>query len=141
MASAPGARTSSASASSASLCPSRTSIDAEGHLDGAVQVVFGDRASARGSTPSFDAASGTCAGVACHGAGLEGGSKAAPPPWASGEAPLCGDCHGLPPATVQGGKAHPAAATCGQCHSAVIDDHFQWVDPSLHADGKVEVDR
>src|SRR5262249_30719209 len=63
------------------------SIDAPGHLDRPAQVVM---ASAGGRTSAWDAASGTCGNVYCHGA--------IDPSWSWGsEAIGCGTCHSAPP--------------------------------------------
>ncbi len=61
-------------------------------------VRFGVAARARGASPTYDSATRTCGGVACHGAGLGGASTDAPQ-WGdlTGAASRCGQCHGLPP--------------------------------------------
>ncbi|MBP9113981.1 MAG: CxxxxCH/CxxCH domain-containing protein, partial [Polyangiaceae bacterium] len=58
---------------------------------------------------------GTCANVACHGAGLIG-TTARTPSWndSSGKESACGSCHTNPP-----GAPHPTSTDCAGCHSGV----------------------
>ncbi|MCU0683463.1 MAG: CxxxxCH/CxxCH domain-containing protein [Polyangiaceae bacterium] len=99
----------------ASCHPARTALGDADHLDGVVQVVFAGRATDRGASPSW--ASGRCASVACHGAGLADGPDE--PSWLEppGRAGACGACHGLPPAQ------HVASFACDRstCHGEQVE--------------------
>lgn len=102
------------------------------HSDGTVAVTFSARA---GAGASYDPGTGTCSGVACHGAGLSGG-PAASPPWGSTAGLGCGSCHGAPPPN------HPASATtCSTCHpGTVLSNGTIDVPNGMHVNGTVEVD-
>ncbi|HBQ16867.1 MAG TPA: hypothetical protein DEF51_38960 [Myxococcales bacterium] len=93
-----------------------TAVDDAGHLDQtrAAEVVFGPVASARGTEPA--AAGGRCADVACHGAGLAGGTAVTPTREGGAALGECGACHGLPPPA-----PHPVSGTCGAtlCHGGL----------------------
>lgn len=90
-----------------------------GHFDPdpGAEVVFGDRAAARGATPTHEV-DGSCRTVACHGAGLDGGLHPTPR-WGAvdGLAASCGACHGVPPPA-----PHIASETCASliCHGSEI---------------------
>ncbi len=100
--------------------PKPADLRSPGHLNGKVDIAWGERASAWGVTPSYDASAGTCT-VACHGVALGGGS-APRPVWTmvDGTEARCGACHGLPP------DGHPALAdgatlgTCAVCHAETV---------------------
>ena len=81
-------------------------------------IHVGGNAVARGAMPAFDAATLTCAGVACHGAGI-GGMSAVPPRWGdtTGAARRCGQCHGLPPP-----PPHTTQTDCSSviCHGGEV---------------------
>lgn len=89
-------------------------VRAPGHLDGVVQVTLAGDALLRGARATFDR--GTCAEVACHGAGLI--SPAPALRWSTNApSPGCGGCHGTPPPA-----PHPAATTCASllCHGGSV---------------------
>ncbi len=113
------------------------------HIDGGgAELNFGQVATAKSATPTWDPVTGTCADVYCHGALLEGGGNNPSPVWTdSGARLVCGSCHALPPTTVTSGGApfaHPAATTCEGCHASVIDAGFNFIDLSLHINGTVD---
>ncbi len=90
-------------------------LHAPGHLDGEVQVVFGERARARGQSPTW-LEDGRCADVACHGAGLALASLS--PRFE--DAPArddCMGCHGVPPQA-----PHVDRETCNGslCHGSEV---------------------
>jgi len=89
--------------------PVPSTVTSPGHMNGAVEVSFTGRAIARGATPTWNGTA--CAGVACHGAGLD---TIATPVWkdASHASSTCGACHGIPP------QNHTPASTCESaiCH-------------------------
>lgn len=115
------------------------SVDAPGHLDDVpgAEVRFGERAHARGASPRYEA--GTCRDVACHGAGLGGGSVSAPR-WHGDEAIAgrCGACHGLPPPA-----PHPDRAGCSTlgCHGAYATPGpgVSELGRTVHVDGEVDL--
>ncbi len=103
------------------------------HPTGTVDFTWGPLARSGGATPSFDAATLTCANY-CHGATLPGGTHTRPS-WVGGPVETtCGSCHGNPPAS-----PHPAvsgATKCGACHSgnpALI------LDPATHVNGVLDL--
>jgi predicted CxxxxCH...CXXCH cytochrome family protein len=89
--------------------PVPAAVDSPGHMNGAVEIAFTGRASARNATPTWNGTA--CAGVACHGAGLD---TVATPVWkdTSHASSACGACHGIPP------QNHTPASTCESaiCH-------------------------
>lgn len=106
-----------------------TLVTDAGHLDDALpaEVEFGPVATSKNSTPSWDAAAGTCSSAWCHGAGSMGGSVESPS-WTdtSGAAKACGACHALPPPA-----PHPAVSECGLCHKSTVGT-------DQHPDGTVD---
>jgi predicted CxxxxCH...CXXCH cytochrome family protein len=90
-------------------------VRAPGHLDGAVQIVFGGRALDRGSFPIWSA--GGCSEAACHGANLVD-PPAVVPEWkdTTGAATKCGACHGIPP------TQHTPSLSCDRatCHGSEV---------------------
>jgi predicted CxxxxCH...CXXCH cytochrome family protein len=111
--------------------------DAEGHLgsDLHAEVHFSDRASGKlyaggkGPAAAYDATTGTCTNVHCH--GLNGGSVTAWK-WTDTQKMTCDACHGTPPKEVKAGFDHPQATDCLSCHPSAYD-------PSKHINGKVEL--
>ncbi|HET8538899.1 MAG TPA: CxxxxCH/CxxCH domain-containing protein [Anaeromyxobacter sp.] len=106
---------------------------AMGHADGSVQVVFGPAARNAGATPSFDAASGTCSSVYCHGATLRSDGLNLTPAWTGGAAEVtCRSCHLAPPPA-----PHPHTAICDNCHAGSTQAS---VNLATHMNGKVEAE-
>ena len=101
------------------------SWDAAGHIRDArgvvdarpAEVQFGALA---GAAARFDASTGGCAGVTCH-----GGQAVS---WRAGTPATCGSCHGVPPAS-------HADDRCSVCHAGAGDD----VRSPLHVDGVVQI--
>jgi predicted CxxxxCH...CXXCH cytochrome family protein len=114
-------------------------FDAPGHLDGVVDVVFSGVAEARGATPVFHAESGTCSGSACHGEGLEGGTRDIQAWYEAPPAPTCTSCHGMPPETVAATVPHPASDRCESCHFETAGPEWTIADAALHGDGIIRV--
>ena len=110
--------------------PSRTRAQAE--------VVLGGLASARGATPVRNP-DGSCAGVACHGAGL-GGGVAQTPMWGdpSGTFARCGACHSVPPP-----PPHTTATNCSaiSCHGGYVGPgpSLTTVGVAAHINGTVNL--
>lgn len=118
------------------LVPTRW--DDPGHIDLApAELTWSAHATAKGANPTFDGV--TCSGAYCHGATIAGGSNKTPT-WTdlSGAQKACGTCHSLPPTSIPH-LPSMTLAQCGTCHPAVINTSVQWVDPSLHINGLVEV--
>lgn len=115
-------------------------VRAEGHLDGRVQVSFGEAARARGARPSWSG--GACAEVACHGAGLRGAS---PPLRWSPVAPAsgCGSCHGVPPAAPHTDDPGCASVLChgGTVAPSPAGPTISAAGRATHIDGVVQFGR
>lgn len=107
------------------------SIESDGHLDddGRAEITFGALAQTKDHLPSYDAEAGSCSNSYCH--GPVSGTWQAP----RDSEKACGSCHGLPPPA-----PHPQLTQCSRCHSQVVDANQQIKDPSLHLDGKIEVE-
>lgn len=109
-----------------------------GHFDRTpgAEVRFGALASARGALPIFE--DGTCRNVACHGAGLDGGSQLEPT-WGAldGLASRCGACHGTPPPA-----PHTDQDTCAStsCHGGLVGPGPSITDlgRATHVDGRID---
>ncbi|MFT3764018.1 MAG: CxxxxCH/CxxCH domain-containing protein [Minicystis sp.] len=84
-------------------------LEAKGHVDGKVDVIFGGIAIAAGSKAIFDPATRRCDNVYCH-----AGSS---PTWQapSGETP-CSFCHEAPPASHERWKRVATPTSCATCH-------------------------
>lgn len=95
--------------------PSR---DAPGHMDGVVTMRFGGRALGAVTSPTYDPATKTCAGIACHGAALTSAKEATPAWGGAVSAPAsCVTCHGTPPP-----PPHVQQPTCegSLCHGGAV---------------------
>ncbi|HEY3359815.1 MAG TPA: hypothetical protein VGQ83_41580 [Polyangia bacterium] len=112
------------------VVPTSSNVDA--HIDGTAEVVFGPLANARGASSAW---SGTTCTTYCHGQTLAGGALTTPA-WTTvdNSQDACGTCHGLPP-----DAPHPANDACYACHGAVIDASRNFVDKTLHINGRIDV--
>jgi len=104
-----------------------------GHVNGSVDIEFGEAATQSGAEPTWDGE--TCTNVYCHGGGLNAADEdALAPAWnvVDGTQAACGTCHGLPP-TVQ----HAPMEKCAMCHSCVSVDAatIRAEGAYLHIDG------
>lgn len=125
--------------SSCHQVPSKFTDPVHIHKDGRAVVTFSGLATARGATPSYDPATGKCSDVACHGAGLTGGTLTSPS-WTTGDAAKkCGACHGVPPQTLPDGKSHPSSDRCELCHGMTAGPGKTIADPTHHNDGTIDV--
>ena len=111
----------------------------------------GALAAADGAQPSFDGATGTCAGVYCHGGGakLAGDTTAnldRAPVWTDATGLTCGAaCHGAPPALAP----HQPTMTrldCAVCHRRTVDPFGNIIiagapgaETSFHMNGAIDV--
>ncbi len=115
-----------------------TAVVEPGHLDGVTQVRFVGVATANGATPTYAAATRTCANAACHDisnyTAAPGGGTATTPGWTlvDGSQATCGSCHGAPPPL-----PHPQGTLCYGCHANATPDGG-FVRPELHINGRVE---
>jgi len=113
-----------------------TGIETPGHVDESpAELSFSEVPTAAGATPLFDRTAAKCSGVYCHGATAGPGGSNTEPVWTNvdGTQAVCGSCHGLPP-----GGTHPAEDDCSDCHGNVVDVERNFIDASLHIDGKTD---
>jgi predicted CxxxxCH...CXXCH cytochrome family protein len=76
----------------------------------------------RSQPPAYDASTGRCENVYCHGGGWGDARATHPTPvWTGQGQATCGSCHGTPPAD------HASTAACANCHGGA------------HLDGKVQL--
>jgi predicted CxxxxCH...CXXCH cytochrome family protein len=115
--------------------PARPSVSTPGHLDGKVDVAFGGVSVAGGATPAFDAATGSCSSVYCHGATLNAGGARPAITWTGtlGE-PRCEQCHGFPPPA-----PHPQFSNCATCHPLTVNAAGEIVAGGKHVNGVVDL--
>jgi predicted CxxxxCH...CXXCH cytochrome family protein len=86
-------------------------LEAPGHLNGQVDVLFSGLALAGGATPDWDADARRCVGTYCHGQ--------ANPWWDDREPPGCAGCHGAPPVShVRFARVADAPDECAACHGS-----------------------
>jgi predicted CxxxxCH...CXXCH cytochrome family protein len=129
--------------------PKPGAVDAPGHMDGTVQLVFGALATANGTlSPSYDRRTYGCATVYCHGA-FPFGNGGNAPVWTAGASQgACGTCHGDPratPSALPGAHMRLASgstnATCSVCHpQTVLPSGAIDVAGGKHVDGSPEFD-
>jgi predicted CxxxxCH...CXXCH cytochrome family protein len=121
-----------------------TAFDDPAHIgenpDNRAEVLFGEKARARGADPAWNAENRTCANVACHGAGLTGASMPEPT-WALDTGLGCGSCHGTPPETMANGEPHSLSPRCEECHPVVTGSQapFPPPEPAAHGDGAISL--
>jgi predicted CxxxxCH...CXXCH cytochrome family protein len=107
-------------------------LDPARHLDGEVQVDLSPAGAPAGSLrarnlpgAALDAASATCAGVACHSSGQASPAVDAfrtTPAWTSATPLSCDGCHANPPRYASGG---PGAADANS-HLQLHEDGWEW---------------
>lgn len=89
----------------------------------------------RAAPPSYDATTGTCSNIYCHGGAFaDTAATNTQPNWKSPgqDQAQCGTCHGLPP-------NHANNQTCVMCHPAVVDRDQKIIATALHINGKVDL--
>jgi hypothetical protein len=131
-----------------------------GHNNGTVDVMFDTTLAARYSAnhtfnpaPSFDNSSAKCNNTFCHGNWkvrkatanssytfafsdtIMVGTAFAPTFTGGSSQTACGTCHGLPPT----GHTTATLATCGGCHSGIVNSSGVIVKKDKHLNGKINV--
>lgn len=115
------------------------------HFDSlAVNVLPGDTISR--PNPTYDVVSNTCSNVYCHGQ-FTGGNLNFKPVFNDPESVTCGSCHGDPvtgnPTPRINGVFRPphyswmTINNCYYCHTSVINQQGQIIDPTKHVNGVV----
>ncbi|HEY3446775.1 MAG TPA: CxxxxCH/CxxCH domain-containing protein [Myxococcales bacterium] len=103
--------------------PVPAALTTPGHHDGKLDFAWGALATTSDLKPAYDAQTGKCSSVWCHGGALGGGANTTPV-WTGGPGQAaCGACHGLPPPA-----PHPADSNCHSCHTGTVG-----------ADGKIDL--
>jgi predicted CxxxxCH...CXXCH cytochrome family protein len=98
--------------------------------------------------PSYNFTTQTCASTYCHG-NFKNGNVDNAPVWNDPATARCGSCHGdinrptireraLPKTVTQGGT-HPEGLQCHNCHGGVINADLNFINPSKHIDGKLNL--
>jgi predicted CxxxxCH...CXXCH cytochrome family protein len=88
--------------------------------------------------PVYNSTSLTCTNTYCHGY-FKNGNLDNAPVWTNPASAVCGTCHGdgtspLPKTESEGGS-HPDDADCSDCHNGVVDENLNFINPSKHIDG------
>lgn len=142
-------------------CHGTVTLGSATHMTGSTSFVWNTLATTGGLTPTYNAATGVCSNVYCHGAKMSGGDATGTnrsPTWnvaflpATLSAAACGSCHGFPPASASGHPAvtipagFPTTAAIGttcSCHANVNPSGNSYanmfVDKALHINGITEV--
>lgn len=107
-----------------------------GHMDDGdnkAELTFSAIATSGGAEPTWNGA--TCDNVYCHGATLTGGALRQPT-WTivDDSQDACGNCHGAPPP-----PPHDQSEDCGSCHPTVQPGSLDFLDPTRHINGIVEL--
>ena len=94
-------------------------------------ITFGSFEQNNNLTAIYSSTDHTCSNTYCHASYV--------PNWIAQKdsTQTCGTCHALPPPF--SAQNHPQINDCSRCHGAVIDSSGNFVAPSLHVDGQVEV--
>jgi predicted CxxxxCH...CXXCH cytochrome family protein len=138
-------------------------VNAAGHMDTTLpaDIAFGTLAGTGGLTPAYNAGTGVCTNVYCHGAKMSGGDASGTnraPTWNVAFLPptitraACGSCHGFPPLPASGHPdiaipaGFPATAPIGtacSCHANINTAGNSYanifVNKALHINGALEV--
>jgi predicted CxxxxCH...CXXCH cytochrome family protein len=88
--------------------------------------------------PTYNPNDLTCSNTYCHGY-FKNGNLTNAPVWTDPSTSSCGSCHGdgsnpLPKIESEGGS-HPDEDDCSDCHSGVVDENRNIINPSKHIDG------
>ncbi|RII29939.1 MAG: hypothetical protein CXR30_09075 [Geobacter sp.] len=150
-----------ATALNCSDCHGTVTMTSANHITGVTTFAWSTLAQTGGLTPTYNATTGACSNVYCHGAKMPGGDTSGTnrtPVWnasflpATISAAACGSCHGFPPAAATGHPSvtipagFPATASIGttcSCHANINPAGNSYanifVDKTLHINGTVEV--
>jgi predicted CxxxxCH...CXXCH cytochrome family protein len=98
--------------------------------------------------PSYNSSNQGCANNYCHG-NFKNGNTGNVPVWNNPQTGVCGTCHGDPskptlneralPKTSAEGGTHPNNLNCQNCHSGVVNASLNFINPSKHIDGRLNV--
>ncbi|MFO0729209.1 MAG: CxxxxCH/CxxCH domain-containing protein [Myxococcota bacterium] len=110
-------------------------VNSPGHVDTPLpaEVIFGGRASAMLSSPTWSTSAKSCGNTYCHTAKSTGGTNPAPV-WNVPNSAPCGSCHGLPP-----NAPHPQVADCTICHAPTAGPNQTIANRATHVDGVLQV--
>ena len=112
------------------------------HMNSATTFTWNALAATGGLTPTYNAATGQCSNVYCHGVSLTAATTAnRTPAWnvalLTGVATNdCGKCHGYPPATAT--HTGVTATACITCHTHVNATGTGFTNVTLHINGVVD---
>ncbi len=98
--------------------------------------------------PKYSYINLSCSNNYCHGNFKNGNTENAPT-WTNSASVTCGTCHGditkstlaeqaLPKTSANGGT-HVNVLNCSACHGGVVNANLQFIDPSKHIDGKLNL--
>jgi predicted CxxxxCH...CXXCH cytochrome family protein len=143
-------------------CHGTVTLISETHMKGSTSFAWSTLATTGGLIPSYDATTGVCSNVYCHGAKMGGGDTSGSnrtPVWNNTaflpgtlSADACGRCHGFPPSASSGHPAvtiptgFPDTASIGttcSCHANINPAGNSYttifVNKALHINGTLEV--
>ena len=142
-------------------CHGTVTLSSATHMNGTTSFAWSTLATTGGLTPSYNASTGICSNVYCHGAKMSGGDTSGTnttPTWrvpflpATLSAAACGSCHGFPPSALSGHPAvtipvgFPATVSIGttcSCHANINPAGNSYatifVNKALHINGILEV--
>lgn len=103
--------------------------------------------------PVYNFSNQSCSNTYCHGMFKNGnngknGTLTNTPIWTNPSSAECGTCHGDPSATTLFEKAlpggehiqiQPGETPCSNCHGGVVDENLNFINPSKHIDGKLNL--
>jgi predicted CxxxxCH...CXXCH cytochrome family protein len=147
-------------------CHGSVTLATATHMSGATNFSWSALATKNGAlTPTYNATTGQCSNVYCHGASMPGGDSSGTnrtPTWnvpfltPTISAAACGSCHGFPPSPASGhpavtlpatwpttGSATGVIGTTCSCHANINPAGNSYatifVDKSLHLNANLEV--
>ncbi|MGC4121181.1 MAG: CxxxxCH/CxxCH domain-containing protein [Myxococcales bacterium] len=113
--------------------PVPAALESAGHHDGRIDFSWGALATTGDLKPAYDASTGKCSSVWCHGGALKGG-KNTTPSWTGGLSQvICGTCHGLPPPA-----PHTTSTNCHACHPNTVGADGKILATGMHINGRID---
>jgi predicted CxxxxCH...CXXCH cytochrome family protein len=104
-----------------------TGWNSPGHIDAPPsEVDFSGISDWHDANPIWNQEEMSCSNTYCHGDFN--------PVWTGNNQAECGSCHALPPPPL-----HPQNEQCALCHSSVINDEGEIINPNLHINGVVNL--